>query len=91
MIIITFETTLIDLFFSYRENFQVKDKKEMEVDGYLEDEFSENLDYCNVHGQPLVVFEGDTGDLYVSLKDIKKTGFALFRKDTFDSILVDRQ
>lgn len=60
-------------------------------DGYLEDDFSENLEYCNVHGHPLVVFEGDTGDIYVNLKDIKRTGFALFRRDAFNSLLVDQQ
>uniref|UniRef100_V5H027 Tudor domain-containing protein n=1 Tax=Anoplophora glabripennis TaxID=217634 RepID=V5H027_ANOGL len=60
-------------------------------DDYEDDDFSENFDYCNVHGQPLVVLQADSGDLYVNLKDIRKTGFALFRRDTFDSVLVDNR
>lgn len=58
---------------------------------YEEDDFSENFQYCNVHGQPLTVLEADSGDLYINLKDIRKTGFALFRRDTFDSVLVDNR
>lgn len=58
---------------------------------YLEDEFTENHDYCNVHGQPLIVFQADCGDLYVKLKDVKRTGFAIFRRDTYNSILVDKK
>lgn len=61
------------------------------MDDYLEDEFSENCDYCNVHGQPLTVFQADSGDFFVNLKDIRKTGFALFRRDTFDSILINKK
>lgn len=61
------------------------------MDDYLEEEFSLNCDYCNVHGQPLAVLGSDTGELYVSLRDIKQTGFALFRRDSFDSILVNKK
>ncbi|KAJ8925333.1 hypothetical protein NQ315_009163 [Exocentrus adspersus] len=51
--------------------------------------FLANHDYCNVHGQPLVVLESDNGDLYVNLKDIRRTGFAIYRTDTFSPVLVD--
>lgn len=58
---------------------------------YLDDEFTENFDYCNIHGQPLSVLQSDSGELFINLKDIRKTGFALFRRDTFDAILLDRK
>lgn len=60
-------------------------------DDYEDEDFSENFEYCNIHGQPLVVLQADSGDLYVNLKDIRRTGFALFRRDTFDSVLVDNR
>lgn len=62
------------------------------MDDYLDDEFIDNVDYCNVHGQPLSVLQADSsGELYINLKDIKKTGFAIYRRDIFDSILIDKK
>lgn len=66
------------------------DTLEMDED-YLDEEFSENFDYCNVHGHPLSILQAETGEFYINLRDIRRTGFALFRRDTFDSILIDRQ
>lgn len=45
--------------------------------------------YCNIHGHPVDVFESENGDKYVSLSDVRKTGFQIFRKDKFKASLVD--
>ncbi|VEN37382.1 unnamed protein product [Callosobruchus maculatus] len=56
-----------------------------------EGEFSQNTDYCTVHGDPVTVLTDDTGEIYVNYRDVKKAGFALFRRDNFDALLMDRK
>ncbi|XP_074035782.1 uncharacterized protein isoform X2 [Leptinotarsa decemlineata] len=58
---------------------------------YLDDEFSENTDYCDIHGNPLVLFQADSGAKYVNVEDVRKAGFAIFRRDCFNPLLVDRR
>ncbi|KAG5876468.1 hypothetical protein JTB14_010157 [Gonioctena quinquepunctata] len=58
---------------------------------YLEDEFTENVEYCDIHGNPLVVFQADSGAVYVNVKDVRRAGFAIFRRDSFNQLLLDRR
>lgn len=52
-------------------------------------ELQPNFNYCNIHGDPLEVFESiDTCELVIKLRDLKKTGFQVFKIDEFDSARV---
>lgn len=55
------------------------------MNDYIKDEFSPNYSYCNIHGDAIEVLEGDSGDIYIKMEDIKRTGFCLFNRSTFDS------
>ncbi|XP_076259996.1 uncharacterized protein LOC143196224 isoform X2 [Rhynchophorus ferrugineus] len=44
--------------------------------------------YVDCHGRPVEVLEGDDGKLYVSLDHIRRAGFELFLKDSYDNAVI---
>nr|CAI5838100.1 unnamed protein product [Callosobruchus analis] len=39
-----------------------------------EGEFTQNTDYCTLHGDPVTVLTDDSGEIYVNYRDVKKAG-----------------
>ncbi|CAH1117114.1 unnamed protein product [Phaedon cochleariae] len=75
-------------------NSTFKERREEEktnMDDYLDEDFLENHEYCDIHGNLLTTVEGEySNDLYIKLKDIRRAGFAVFRRDTFDRLIVNK-
>ncbi|CAH0551662.1 unnamed protein product [Brassicogethes aeneus] len=63
--------------------------QEMQAMDYCEevDDLVLNSDYVDIHGRNLDVLEGLQGEIFISLKEIKQTGFAIFRRENFEPTL----
>ncbi|KAL1514012.1 hypothetical protein ABEB36_003341 [Hypothenemus hampei] len=47
-------------------------------------------DYVDVNGRPLEVLSSEFGQLYVSLQDIRQSGFEIYPKETFNELTIPR-
>lgn len=45
--------------------------------------------YVDVHGRPLTVMRDEMNEIYVPLREIRRTGFEIFRKDNFNVSFAD--
>lgn len=58
-----------------------------QIDGFF---LVEPIDgYVDVHGRPLAVVRDDMNEIYVPLREIRRTGFEIFRQDNFNVSLSD--
>lgn len=47
-------------------------------------------DYVDIHGRPVEVLEGENGKLYVNLEDVRRAGFNIFDKESFENAVITR-
>lgn len=47
-----------------------------------------STDYVDVYGREITVYQCNDGEILIPLREIRQTGFTIFKKELFDPFLI---